>query len=331
MTSPRRIQRILARTATAFIAMTVGLVAMAPQSARSQVPKTVRIVVPFSAGGPTDITARVVAEQISKQNNVAFVVENRPGGGALIATEAVARAEPDGGTLLLVAGALLINPILRKTNYDPLTSFEPICHLVRAPHFIVVNKDSPLRSFADFIAAARAKPGDLTFATVGPATGPHIAFEILKRRAGVNITFVPFNGTAPSINAVLGGHVAVAMGDFRDVFGALQSGSLRGLATTAAARIAQLPDIPTVAELGYPGYEAESWFGLVAPAATPKDTISQLAAWLRAALQDAEVRSKLVNTGLFPTGTCGAEFGAHLRHQYDEYVRAIREANIKAE
>jgi tripartite-type tricarboxylate transporter receptor subunit TctC len=311
--------------------MALGLMATAPQSAHSQVPKTIRIVVPFPAGGPTDVTARVVAEQIGKLHGISFVIENRPGGGALIATEAVARAEPDGGTLLIVAGGMLINPILKKTNYDPLTSFAPICMLVRSPHFIVVNKESPLRSFADFIATARAKPGELTFATVGPATGPHIAFEMLKRRAGVEINFVPFNGTTPSINAVLGGHVAVAMGDFRDVIGALRGGALRGLATTASARIEQLPDIPTVAELGYPGYEAESWFGLVAPAATPKDTVSQLTAWLTAALQDAEVRSKLVNTGLFPTGTCGTGFSAHLRHQYDEYARVIREANIKAE
>jgi len=199
------------------------------------------------------------------------------------------------------------------------------------PHFIVVNKDSPLKSFADFLATARAKPGELTFATVGPATGPHIAFETLKRRANVEVRFVPYPGTTPSINAVLGGHVAVAMGDFRDVIGALQGGLLRGLATTAPARLEQLPDIPTVAELGYPGYEAESFFGLVAPAGTPKETMTQLTTWVSAALQDADVRTKLVNAGLFPTGICGAEFGAHLRQQHEHYLQAIREANIQAQ
>jgi tripartite-type tricarboxylate transporter receptor subunit TctC len=216
-------------------------------------------------------------------------------------------------------------------NYDPLTSFEPICKMVRVPHFIVVNKDSPLKTFGDFIAAAKAKPGELTFATVGPATGPHIAFEVLKRRLNADIRFVPYPGTTPSINAVMGGHVDVAMGDFRDVIGQLQSGTLRGLATTAPRRIEQLADIPTVAELGYPGYEAESWFGLVAPAATPSDTMAQLTAWVSAAMQDADVRTKLANTGLFPTGVCGAEFGAHLRQQHEEFGRAIREANIQAQ
>jgi tripartite-type tricarboxylate transporter receptor subunit TctC len=317
---------LLARAAVA-----TGLTVLAAQTAQAQVPKTIRIVVPFPAGGPTDTTARVIAEQVGKLTGTLFVVENRPGGGSAIASEAVARATPDGGTLLIVAGALLINPILKKVNYDPLTSFEPICKLVRVPHFIVVNKDSPLKSFADFIAAAKAKPGELTFATVGPATGPHIAFEILKRRTGADIRFVPYPGTTPSINAVLGGHVAVAMGDFRDVIGPFRGGMLRGLATTAPKRIEQLPDIPTVAELGYPGYEAESFFGLVTPAATPKETVLQLTAWVSAAVQDAEVRNKLANAGLFPTGVCGTEFGAHLKQQHEEYARAIREANIQAQ
>jgi tripartite-type tricarboxylate transporter receptor subunit TctC len=307
------------------------MTAMVPHAAQAQVPKTIRILVPFPAGGPTDVTARVLAEQIGKLRNVTTVVENRPGGGALIATEAAARAEPDGGTLLIVAAGVLINPLLKKTNYDPLTSFTPLCLLVRSPHVIVVNKDSPIRSFADFLARARAKPGELTFATVGPATGPHIAFETLKRRANVDVTFVPFNGTSTAINAVMGGHVSVAMGDFRDVYGALQSGALRGLATTAAQRLEQLPDLPTVAEQGFPGYEAESWFGIVAPAATPTDTVSELDAWFQDALQNAEVRSKLVNAGVFPTGTCGADFAAHLRHQNEEFAKIIREADIKAE
>src|SRR5690349_8859225 len=176
------------------VAASIVVAAMVPHGARAEMPKTIRVLVPFPAGGPSDVTARLLAEQIGKLHNVALVVENRPGGGGLIATEAVARAEPDGGTLLLVAAGVLINPLLKKTNYDPLTSFAPLCLLVRSPHVIVVNKDSPIRSFGDMLATARAKPGELSFATVGPATGPHIAFETLKRRAGVDITFVPFNG-----------------------------------------------------------------------------------------------------------------------------------------
>src|SRR3954469_11005726 len=248
------LSKALTRAAAALL--TIATVVIVPHDVHAQVPKTVRIVVPFPAGGPTDVTARVLGEQIGKQHGVSFVVENRLGGGALIAPDSLARAEPDGGTLLIVAAGVLINPLLKKTNYDPLTSFAPLCLLVRSPHYIVVNKDSPIRNFADFLATARAKPGELSFATVGPATGPHIAFETLKRRANADITFVPFNGTTTSINAVMGGHVSVAMGDFRDVYGALQSGTLRGLATTSAKRLEQLPDVPTVAEQGFPGYEA---------------------------------------------------------------------------
>lgn len=331
MTSPISGKRFLMRAARLLAAAAIGLTAATPPGAQAQAPKTIRIVVPFPAGGPTDTTTRVLAEQIGRAQGISFVVENRPGGGASIATEAVARATPDGGTLLLVAGALVINPLLKKMNYDALTSFEPICLLVRSPHFMVVNTASPFRTLGDFIAAARAKPGEVTFATVGPATGPHIAFETFKRRAQADITFVPFNGTTPSINAVLGGHVSVAMGDFRDVVGALKGGALRGLATTAATRLEQLPDVPTVAEQGYPGYEAESWFGMVAPAGTPKEVVSQLTEWLKTALQDPEVRTKLTNVGLFPTGVCGADFAAHLKHQHEEFSRIIREANIKAE
>jgi tripartite-type tricarboxylate transporter receptor subunit TctC len=322
---------ISARAARIGVAAAIALGAIASHEAQAQVPKTIRILVPFPAGGPTDTVARVVSEQIGKQHNVTFVIENRVGGGSAIATEAAARATPDGSTLLITAGALLINPILKKMNYDPITSFEPLCKLVRSPHFIVVNKDSPLKSFGDLVAAAKAKPGELTFATVGPATGPHIAFETLKRRIGADIRFVPYPGTTPSINAVLGGHVAVAMGDFRDVIGPLQGGLLRGLAATTASRIEQLPDVPTVAEQGYPGFDAESWFGLVTPAGTPKETVSQLTAWVSAALKDPEVRTRLTGAGLFPTGLCGADFAAHLRQQYENYVREIREAGIKAQ
>ena len=247
-----------------------GSTVPAAQTAQAQVPKTIRIVVPFPAGGPTDTTARVVADHIGKATGTSFVVENRPGGGSAIASEAVARATPDGGTLLIVAGALLINPILKKVNYDPLTSFEPICKMVRVPHFIVVNKDSPLMSFGDFIAAANAKPGELTFATVGPATGPHIAFEVLKLRLNAHIRFVPYPDTTPSINAVLAG-TCRRDGRFpRCDRPASERNAARPCHHGAQADRAASRHPDRRRGAGYPGYEAESWFGLVAPAATPR-------------------------------------------------------------
>ena len=320
-----------ARHKTGLAGTAILLLALANPAAWAQAPRTIKIVVPFAAGGPSDTTSRVLAEQIGRAQGVSVVVESRPGAASAIATEAVARAVPDGGTLLITASALLINPILKKMNYDPLTGFEPLCRLVRSPHFIVVHKDSPLRTLADLVGAARAKPGELTLGTVGPATGPHIAFETLKRRAGADITFVPFPGTAPAITSLLGGHITVALADFRDVIGPVKSGALRALVTTSRERLEALPDVPTVAESGYPGYEAESWFGLFAPARTPPDTVNQLIGWLKAAMQDAEVRAKLVNLGLFPLDECGTQFSAYLREHYDEYVKIVREAGIKVE
>lgn len=315
----------------ALAVLSVLLLALNGPGVSAQTARTIRIVVPFPPGGPSDTTSRLVAEEIARAQSLTTIIENRPGAGAVIGTEAAARAAPDGNTLLHMANSFIISPHLKKLSYDPLTSFEPICLMVRSPHFFVVHSSSPYRTLAEWIAAARARPGELTLATVGPATGPHIAFERLKRAANVNITFVPFNGTAPSVNALLGGHVTSAVGDFRDVVGLIKSGALRGLATASRARISALPDIPTVAESGYRDYDQEGWFGWVAPARTPKESIEQLAGWVTAALKEPKVSAKLVDLGLFPDPVCGAPFGAHLRKQYEGYEQIIREANIKAE
>lgn len=331
MKLPRRRFPHLAGVAAIFTVISGVLLTLADHSAWSQMARTIKIVVPFPPGGPTDTLARLLAEQIGRAQGLTMVVENRPGAGSVIGTEAVSRAAPDGNTLLIVANSFVINPSLKKLSYDPLTSFEPICHLVRSPHFIVVNDASPYRTLADLLGAARAKPGDLTLATVGPATGPHIAFEKLKLVANVNMTFVPYPGTAPSVNALLGAHVTAAIADYRDVIGQMKAGKLRALATASRTRLAAVPDVPTVAESGYEDYEAEGWFGVVAPARTAGETVSQLAGWLTAALQLPEINSKLVDHGLFPVGMCGADFGAHLRKHHDEYGRFIRDSSITAE
>ena len=296
----------------------------------SQTTGTIKIVVPFPAGGAVDTLARLLAEEVGRAGPT-MVIENRPGAGAVIGTEAVARAAADGSTLLMLANSFVINPHLRKLNYDPLTSFEPICYLVRSPTVLVVNSASPYRTFADLVAAARAKPGALTLASAGPATSFHIAIEVLKREANVNLTYVPYPGDPPAINALLGEHVTSMFANYATVSEQLNAGKLRALATGSRTRIEPLPELPTFAESGYKDYEVENWFGVVAPAKTPKETISQLIGWYTAALGISEVKSKLAVQGLFPVAMCGAEFAAHIRKQYDEYGRAIREANIKAE
>jgi tripartite-type tricarboxylate transporter receptor subunit TctC len=300
-------------------------------SAQAQASRTIKFVVPFGPGGTADIVGRLLAEEIGKAHGVGTLIENRPGAGTVIATEAVSRAAPDGNTVLLNANAFVINPHLRKLTFDPLTSFEPVCQLVSSPQVIVVNGMSPFRSLPRMLEAARARPGELTLASVGPASTQHIAFEMLKHLAGVNMIFVPFNGNAPAVNALLGNHVDSVLVNYSEVVDQFHDGKLRALATTSLTRIDPLPDVPAVAELGYTNFEADVWFGAVVPAKTPGATVAELAAWLTAAMDSPAVKPKLAALGLYTVGKCGAEFGADLRKRFDDYGRVLREANIKAE
>jgi tripartite-type tricarboxylate transporter receptor subunit TctC len=318
--------RILVAAGLAIVSLALG-----DHGAWSQTGRTIRIVVPYAAGGAPDILPRLLGEHIGRAQGATVVIENRPGAGSAIGTEAVARAAPDGNTLLIVANAFVINPLLRKVGYDPLTGFEAICHLVSVPPLIVVNAASPYRTLADLLDAARARPGELTLASPGPATTLHVAYEMLKRAANVNMTYVPYAGTAPALNALLGEHVTAVYSDLASLGEQLRAGKVRALATAARTRIETLPDVPTVAESGYRDYEVDIWFGVVAPAKTPKETVAQLAGWFTEALRSPEVKPKLAIQQFSPVGTCGADFAAHLHKHYDDFGRVIRESNIKAE
>jgi tripartite-type tricarboxylate transporter receptor subunit TctC len=319
-----------------FCALLIGTAALLGLSiagfdyaAWSQNSKTIKVVISVPAGGTIDLLVRVLADYIGKTHGQTIIVESRPGAGSIIAAEAVARATPDGNTLLVNSNGMMISSKIRKVNFDPLTSYEPICYLVSSPQVIVVNSDSPYRTLADFIDAARAKPGELSIASVGPLTTQHIAIERFKRLAGVNLTYVPFTGGAPAINALLGGHLTAVFQNYSEVGEQLNAGKLRALATPSASRIEPLPDLPTVAESGYPNFAAEVWFGLVAPAKTPKETMSQLIEMFSGALQAPEVKAKLIVQALYPNARCGTDFATHLQHQSDEYARVIRELDLK--
>jgi tripartite-type tricarboxylate transporter receptor subunit TctC len=309
----------------------VALLVLSGHGASSQMARTIRLIVPFPPGGSGDDLARLLADPIGRAQGVNFVIEDRPGAGTVVATESVSRAAPDGNTLLMVANSFVINPSLKKLNYDPFTSFAPVCHLVSSPLIIAVGSDSPYRTLADLVNAAHAKPGQLTLSSIAPATTQHIAFEMLKRVADLDMIHVPYPGGAPAVTALLGGHVTAVIANYSEVEAHLASGKLRALATASRQRIAAAPDLPTVAESGYPNYNTEVWFGLVAPAKTPADTISQLAGWFGTALANADVKAKLKLQEMYPVGTCGAGFATYLRDQFDAYARVIREADIKAE
>jgi tripartite-type tricarboxylate transporter receptor subunit TctC len=290
--------------------------------------KTIKLIVPYPPGGTADIVARLLGDQIGRAQGPTIVIENRPGANTIIGTEAGARAAPDGNTLLINSPEFVINPHLRKPNYDPIQSFEPICHLVSSPTVIVVNAASPYRTLKDFMDAARAMPGELTIASTGIF---QIPFEQLKRAANVNLIYVPFQGNAPASNALLGGHVTAVFAVYPTVAELVKSGKLRPLAIASRKRIEALPEVPTVIESGYSDYEVEVWLGLVAPAKTPKETTAQLAATFTAALQAPEVKAKLAAQDSYPVGVCGADFAAHIRKQSDDVGRTIRESNIKAD
>jgi tripartite-type tricarboxylate transporter receptor subunit TctC len=301
------------------------------QPALAQSGRPVRIIVPFPPGGSADLLARVVGQSAGESSHQTFIVENHPGAGASIAYDLTARAAPDGNTIVVASNSLLINPLLRKVNFDSVTSFAPICNLVASPMIFVVNAASAYKTIGDLIAAAKAKPGTLTVAALGPATTQHIAFESFKRVTNTDMIFVPFTGGAPAVNALLGQHVDAALVNYSEGVEQIRAGKLRPLATTSAARIKPVPDLPTVAESGYPGYASEVWLGLLAPAGTPADKVEQLAAWFAAATKAPEVQAKLENVGLYPTVSCGKEFAGFIAGKKAEYARIIQEANITVE
>jgi tripartite-type tricarboxylate transporter receptor subunit TctC len=295
----------------------------------SQATRTVRLILPFPPGGPADVMARLVAQQIGEAGGPSMVVESHPGAGTEIGTEYVWQAAADGNTLLVISPSFVVLPHVRKLKYDPLTDFVPICELATFPPLIVVNADSPYHTLADFIDAAHARPGTLTYGTIGPDTASQIAFEMLKRAAKFDVTFVPFIGYTPAIQALLAHQVTLAQADLTTLQGQLQTGKLRALATTAAARVSVLPNVPTVIESGYKNVEAEFYGGVVAPAKTPPATVTRLIGWFSDAIKAPKVKARFAALGLVAGGQCGADFGRIIRHDYDNYGRTIREAHLQ--
>jgi tripartite-type tricarboxylate transporter receptor subunit TctC len=307
------------------------VLAAVPQPAWTQAGRTIKVVISVPPGGTIDFLVRVLADHVGKANGPTVIVESRPGAGSLIAAEAVAKAAPDGNTLLVNTNGLLINAALRRVRFDPVTGFEPICHLVSSPQILVVNSASSYRTLRDLFDAARAQPGVLSIATIGPNSTQHIAVRKLMKLAGIDMIYVPFTGGAPAINALLGGHVHAVLQNYSEAGEQVHAGKLRALASASASRLDLLPDVPNIVEAGYPGAVTDVWFGLVAPAKTPPDQTAQLIDWFGNAIRTADVKARLVQQGLYADGRCGADFAAHIRRQQDEYVRAVAEMNLKAE
>jgi tripartite-type tricarboxylate transporter receptor subunit TctC len=315
--------------ATACVATTVlALVAFAPTSAVAQSSKTLKIIVPYTPGSGPDIISRLMGEQIQKAGGPTVVVENRPGGGMTIGTEAAARAEPDGNTLLLVANAFVVNMATKRGNFT-LSNFEPVCNLASTPMPLVVQSNAPWKTLQELVADAKANPGKITFASGGPATSLHIAIEVLRLATKIDVNYVPYGGSGPAVTALMGGHVQAVWADYPTVVSQLKSGTLRALVTTSPKRLAVLPGVPIMEETGITKYEAEIFYGLVAPAKTPPQAIKSLSDMLLAAMNTPEMKTKFDQQGLFPDGTCGTKFGTFLHDITADYEKITTAAGIK--
>ena len=305
------------------------LFAVSGFAAWPQTGPAIKLILPFPPGGPADTMARLVVQQIGATGGPTMVVESHPGAATEIGTELVAHAAPDGDTLGIVSPSLVVLPYFRKLNYDPLKDFTPICELATFPPLLVVNSQSRYHSLADLIDAAHARPGVLTLGSIEVGSVTELVFEMLKQATKADITFVPFTGYTPAIQAVLGNHITAALADYSSLQGELQSGKLRALATTSSKRVSSLPNVPTVAEAGYKGVEAEFFVGVAAPAKTPATKVSKLSGWFTAALQAPQIKAKFAALGFFSGGQCGADFAAILHKDYEKYGQIVREAHLQ--
>ena len=295
--------------------------------------RPVKLVVTFAAGGGADFAARNVGPKLAELLGQPVVVENRAGGGGLIGNEAVAKAAPDGYTLLLgAAGPLTVAPHLyAKVPYDTLKDLVPVAHIASTPFVLTVNPSIPANTVAELTALAKASPGKLTYGSSGTGGAPHLAGELYARTAGITIVHAPYKGLSPAITDELGGHIQLLFADTGLVLPHIKAGKLRALAVTGARRSALLPDVPTMVEAGVPGYQAGSWYGILAPAGTPAAAITKVNADVKMALANADLQKQLATQGMEPAAMSPEQFGTLLREDYDKWGKLIREAGIKLE
>src|SRR3954463_9649814 len=292
--------------------------------------KPVRIVVPFAPGGGTDVIARTLAQEMAKDLGATIIIENKPGAGTIIGTQTVAASEPDGYTLLMGTFANAVNPSLNaKLPYDPHKDFAAVALIARSFNIVVVNPASAIKSIADLIAAAKSDPDRLSYGTYGTGTSAHLAGELFKTMAKVNLTTVPYKGAAPAITDLLGGQIEVMFTTVASAASLIAAGQLRALAVTSAERSPAFPEVPTVAEAGVPGYAAESWYGLYAPAKTPTEIIERLNKSAAKAVRSEAFKKLGVNEGLVMVAGEPAELDRYVRGEEERWRKVIGDANIR--
>ena len=325
------IQRI-ALSAACICALTLG-----NQAARGQQPaypvKAIRIIVPFAAGGATDILARAIGQKLTEAFGQPVIVDNRPGAGGNIGTDMAAKAAPDGYTLVMGGvGPNAINAALYpKLPYDPVNDFAPVVHVANVTNVLVVHPSLPAKSVAELIALARARPGKLTHASSSPGSAGHLAGEMMKIMAHIDMVTVNYKGSGPALIDLISGQVDLMFDNMPPCLPHIRSGKLRALAVSNAERTSVLPDLPTVAESGLRGFDAGSWFGILAPAGTQPDIVNRLNAVIVKSLTTPELRERLTSQGATPVGGTPEQFGRHIRSEIDKWAKVIKAANVHVE
>jgi tripartite-type tricarboxylate transporter receptor subunit TctC len=316
-------------SAGAFVLASV-VAAVLPVAAQVYPSKQIELIVPFVAGGTTDNIARMMAQRFSESWSQPVIVNNRAGGGGVIGTAAVAKAPPDGHTLLVTTLAFSVTPALQKLPYDPIKDFAPVTELASLPMILVVHPSLPVTNLKEFVAYTKASPTGLDFATAGAGTSTHLAAEMFKSMSGGNLVHVPFKGNAEVMNALLGGHIKIYFSLIPTVLQHVKAGTLRALAVTTEKRLPYLPDLPTIAESGYPGYEVSSWQAVFAPAGTPKEIVGKLNGEIVRMLNTPEVREHMAQDGADPVGSSPEEFTRRLASEIAKWAKVTKDAGMTA-
>jgi tripartite-type tricarboxylate transporter receptor subunit TctC len=321
---------VFSRTFRGLFAVVALSLMSATAHAQSFPTKPVRILVPYAAGGAVDVLARTLGQSLSKNWGQQPVIENRPGAGGIIASQALTQSAPDGYTLILVASGHPLNQFFYpKLPYDTFKDFTAISEVAYSPLAIVVSKDSPMKNLGDLLTTARAKPGSLSYGMSGNGTSAHLAGELLNYMAKVKIQSIPYKGGAPALTAVIAGEIPISVNPLPEVVGQLEGNAVRALAVTTAQRSKALPDVPTIAEAGIAGYDASVWWGVLGPAGMAPDVIAKIHADLAAALKDPVVLTALEKMGATPVGSSPAEFDAFMRAEAKKWEPVLKEADIK--
>lgn len=321
---------VFSRTFRGLFAVAALSLTVASAHAQSFPTKPVRILVPYAAGGAVDVLARTLGQSLSKTWGQQPVIENRPGAGGIIASQALTQSAPDGTTLILVASGHPLNQFFYpKLPYDTFKDFTAISEIAYSPLAIVVSKDSPMKTLADLLTTARAKPGSLSYGMSGNGTSAHLAGELLNHMAKVKLQSIPYKGGAPALTAVIAGEIPISVNPLPEVVGQLEGNAVRALAVTTAQRSKALPDVPTIAEAGIAGYDAAVWWGVLGPAGMAPDIVAKIHADLAAALKDPVVLTALEKMGATPVGSSPKDFDAFMHAEAKKWEPVLKEADIK--